>query len=419
MKWLPTLFAAEAIPSAMITFVALLMFLQLGLGWGMSTLYCALLTLPWVMKSWVRRPLQRWGHYAAQLRCAEVASLLCLVTLAFVFTARTNRREWVLLCLFVLCVLSAWHELVSQMFYQQRLRRPLQRFYRVARMSFTQAAVILTYGVMIVAVGSFEVLFRNYPHVFARSWSLAVYLLAGVYLLLLLWNMWAVRGREEMRDERLEIRDCQAQPSLLPPPSSFISHLSSLFFLLLPQALLFHARVLYLFASPSEGGLGCSLQDIGLAQGTVGVIAFSVGLILGHRLMTKMRGERKEMREGLMIFAIGFSPVVYWLMTQFPPSNLLWLCTATATAQLCFGFGLNACAPILRRLFDDRYADTVNYLYVPLIALVMLPAMAASGWLVTLWGFEQFFAIDALLALPAWLLAYISMRRIVRLPQKE
>ena len=218
MKWLPSLFTAEAIPSAMITFVALLMFLQLGIGWETSTLYCALLTLPWVMKSVVRRPLQRWGHYVAQLRCAEIASLLCLVALAFSFTAHTNRQEWVLLCLFVLCIFSAWHELVSQMYYQQRLRRPYQRFYRMARMSFSQVAVILTYGVMIVAVGSLEVFFRNYPHVFARSWSTAVYLLAGVYLMLVVWNMWTVKGGEEMRVERIETRDCQAQPSLLPPP---------------------------------------------------------------------------------------------------------------------------------------------------------------------------------------------------------
>ena len=107
-----------------------------------------------------------------------------------------------------------------------------------------------------------------------------------------------------------------------------------------------------------------------------------------------------------MVFAVGLSPVVYWLMTQFPPSHLLWLCVATATAQLCFGFGLNACTPFLRHLFGERFANTVNYLYVPLIAFVMLPAMAATGWLVAHWGFERFFAIDALLAIPAWLVGF-------------
>ena len=180
---------------------------------------------------------------------------------------------------------------------------------------------------------------------------------------------------------------------------------SSLFFLLLPQALLFHARVLYLFASQGEGGLGCSLQEIGLAQGTVGVIAFSVGLILGHAL----NAYRAAAIPTLQVLAIGFSPVVYWLMTQFPPENLWWLCAATATAQLCFGFGLNACTPFLRRLFGERYADTINYLYVPLICLVMLPAMAASGYLVSCWGFECFFALDALLAIPAWIVGFIYL----------
>ncbi len=457
MKWLPTLFAAEAIPSAMITFVALLMFLQLGMGWEMSTLYCALLTLPWMMKSWARRPLQQWGHCVAQVRCTEGASFLTLVALAFAFTASSHRQGWVLLCLFILCLFSAWHELASQMFYEQRLRRVQQRYYRVARMSFTQAAVILTYGVMIVVVGSLEVFYHNYSQAIARSWSTAVYLLAGVYLLLMVWNFWSVNG-------------LTPSPGLTPGPSPKESGVYtftaenlipkgdhapllgrgvvggvgvgaevgvrggtgvgaeavSLFLLLLPQALLFHARVLYLFAPQSEGGLGCSLQEIGLAQGTVGVIAFSVGLIIGHRLIRANSSTRQLVNSStcqlvnsstcqlstfhFQLFAVGFSPVVYWLMTQFPPSHLLWLCVATATAQLCFGFGLNVCTPFLRRFFGERLANTVNYLYVPLIALVMLPAMAASGWLVAHLGFELFFAIDALLAIPAWLvgLTYLS-----------
>ena len=412
MKWLPTLFAAEAIPSAMITFVALLMFLQLGVGWERSTLFCALLTLPWMMKSWVRSSLRRWGHFVWQLRLAEVLTFLSLVALAFSFTARTDRLLWVFLSLFVLCLCTAWHELVARMYYEQRLRRPQQRFYSGQKMFFTQSGVVLTYGVMIVVVGSLEVFFHHRSHAITESWSTAVYLLAGVYLCLLLWNLVSLSHSSSPVEGGVVVNETNLSP--LPNRGGVWGGAFSLFILLLPQALLFHARVLYLFASQSEGGLGCSLQWIGLAQGTVGVIAFSAGLIWGYQMLRRQRASIDVSCPQLFKFVIplGLSPLVYWLMTQYPPANLFWLCVATGTAQFCFGFGLNGCSLFLRHLFGERYAGTINYLFVPLISLVMLPAMAASGWLVARLGFEQFFTLNALLALPAWLAGYIGWKNI-------
>lgn len=399
MKWLPILFVAEAIPSAMITFVALLMFLQLGIGWEMSTLLCSLLTLPWMLKSLLREHVERLGSLGRQLRVAELLTFFLLIALAFSFNGRPDSSLLVFVSLFGLCVLSAWHELVAQLYYKQRLRRVLQRYYSGLRMFCSQAAVVLTYGAMIVVVGSLEVFYYNRSHVIAESWRTAVYLLAGVYLILLLWNLFTVG---DARPAAVSSRPQQGRPAVLAPAWVVVCCLA---LLLLPQALMFHARVLFLIAPPAAGGLGCSLQWIGLAQGTVGVIAFSAGLILGHRSMTHGAG---RWLYGLMAFAIGLSPTVYCLMTFFPPSNLLSLCAATATAQFCFGFGLHSCAPLLRLLFGERYEGSINYLYIPLISMVMLPAMAISGWLVARWGFGRFFVVDALLALPACGAALLS-----------
>ena len=60
----------------MITFVALLMFLQLGIGWEWSTLLCGLLSLPWVLKSFVREKVRRMGGFAIVLRIVRSACFL-------------------------------------------------------------------------------------------------------------------------------------------------------------------------------------------------------------------------------------------------------------------------------------------------------------------------------------------------------
>lgn len=407
MKWLPTLFAAEAIPSAMITFVALLMFLQLGIGWEQSTLLCGLLTLPWVMKSFVRAKLRQLGHYSGQLRLLEVCICCQLVALAFCFIDRSSSRWLLFVMLFVLCLFCAAHELVARMYYEHRLTPDDQRYYNSWKMFISQSTVVITYGVMIVGVGFLEVFYHNRRNVMALSWSMAVYVLAGIYLLLVVYNLFALRSPavspsspsssflDAMRAE-VHVIDRIAHK-----PHWFLVVLN-LALLLLPQALLFHSRVLLFIGSRAQGGLAASLQWIGLAQGSVGVIAFSAGLALGYwRQMPRTSA-----------FLLGLSPLVYWVLSHVLPQDLLSLCLAAFVAQFCFGYGLNATLPFVRYISGNRYRSTINYLYIPLISLVMLPPMAVSGWLVARLGFQTFFLLDTLLVLPAWLAAYFGFRLI-------
>ena len=395
MRWLPTLFAAEAIPSAMITFVALLMFVQLGVGWGMSTFLCGLLTLPWVFKSFLREKVRRRGHFANVLRVIECGIFLCLVALAFSFTIYNYRLWHVFGILFLLCLQE-------------------QRLYNTPKMFFSQSSVVVTYGVMILVVGMLEVFYHNRHQAVPLSWSTAVYLLSGIYLLLVLFHLFVLRPPQVGDHRQAETlraavhAEVRTIDRILHQPHWFAIVLC-LFFMLLPQSLMFHSRVLFLLASPAEGGLGCSLQWIALAQGTVGVLAFSFGLGYGHRLERRRRVFSTIPSASVMLV---LSPFVYWLMTQWPPQNLPLLCLATFVAQATFGFGLNACIPYVRHISGERYRSTINYLYIPLVALVMLVPVSASGWLVEQLGFTAFFALDALMAVPALVAAFAGGRKL-------
>lgn len=403
MKWLPSLFAAEAIPSAMITFVALLMFLQMGEGWAMSTLLSSLLTLPWVLKSFLREKVRQRGRFADILRFIELCIFLSLSALAFSFTIYSYRNWHIFGFLFILCFFCAWHELAARMYYERMLRPREQRFYNASKMFVSQCSVTITYGAMLLVVGMLEVFYHNRHQAVVLSWSTAVYLLAGIYLIFLIYHLFALRpvhvgnnyegesfGGAVRAEVRIIDRIFHKSHSLLV--------ILCLFFLLLPQALMFHSRVLFLYAPPAVGGLGCSLQWIALAQGTVGVMAFSAGLGYGYRL------ERQKRIFSTIPSAqvtLVLSPFVYWIMTQWPPQSLPMLCVGTFMAQALFGFGLNACIPYVRYISGERYRSTINYLYIPLVAFVMLVPMALSGWLVDCLGFDHFFALDALLAIPA------------------
>ena len=188
---------------------------------------------------------------------------------------------------------------------------------------------------------------------------------------------------------------------------------------------MFYARVLYLYDAHVHGGLQCTIQEIGFAQGTIGVIAFSIGLFLSRRLLIKDEKAKRLKREidnggqavtstfqlfDLSTLSLVLSPFVYLGMTLCPPQALWQLCLCTMTAQLLFGFGLGACRLPIRAISGTRYRDTVSMLQIPLVSAVMIVPMAVSGWMVEQLGYGTYFLINALAA-PVCLLSVFFLRR--------
>ena len=404
--WVATLFAAEEIPASIVTYVAVLMFLQTDTSPATSTFYCGLLFLPWVLKSFLRNRVRALGHFRYQLQWLELALVATMMALAFSFLRYTHQTFALFCGLFVLSFLSAWHELAARMYYERMLRPHEQKYYNTPKIIFSQSTVVLTYGLFIMMVGALQVIYRRIP----RSWNEGCYLMAGLLLLFAIWHMFSLQ-RPHIADPREHgsalgaVRDEIRVIDRIRHKSHWRQAVVALALLLLPQSLMFYSRVLFLYLPKSDGGLGCTIQEIGFAQGAVGVIAFSIGILLGRQLLRWVDVRRVFW---WMAIPLGLSPLLYLLMCYEPPSSLMVLCMATFQAQFFFGFGLNVTMMFVRYISGNRYRNTINYLYIPLVATVMLPAMAASGWMVEHLGFRLFFLIDTATALLAWLYVYVT-----------
>ena len=404
--WFITLFAAEEIPAAIVTYVALLMLLQLGVAPAMATLCSALLFIPWVLKSFMRSWVRRVGHFRQMLHLIEALLFVSLVFLAFSFRRGPVAVFFALLLVSLLC---AWHELAARMYYERMLRPVFQKLLTAPKLAFSQVAVIFTYGALIFLVGTLQVYFRQ---MIRYSWAMGCYVAAGLFLIFVFHHLIWLRSprvgdggakhsvgasvKAELRIiDRIRHQEKWWQPVLI------------LFLLLLPQGLMFFARVLYLYMSRAQNGLGCSMQEIGFAQGTVGVIAFSVGLFLGRRLIKHYSLERLFWPLALSIV---LSPFVYYGMTIHQPESLWQLCLCTMTAQLLFGFGLGVCRLPISAISGARYRNTINMLQIPLVSAAMLLPMSISGWMVEQLGFSTYFLINALSA-PVCLLGICLLKR--------
>ncbi len=399
--WIVSLFAAEEIPSAMVTFVSLLMFIQLGVSHSVATIFSGLLFLPWVLKSFMRSKIRKAGNFKRNIHCVEICLFICL-TLTALYINNLASNAWGLFsCMFSIAFFCAWHELLARMYYECMLYPKQQKIYNKIKIFVSQTTMTMTYGVLIIIVGFLEIFFRD----ISKAWAMENYLVAGVFLILVAINIITLHSpkvynryiHESVVDTvKAEIRiidRIRQQP--------YITHtVASLFFLLIPQALMFNTRVFFLLASADNGGLNCSLQDVGFAQGTIGVIAFSTGIAIGRR-MTRKKGEAKMFWP--MAIMLTLSPTIYMAMAFYQPTdNMLILCCATFSAQIMFGFGLNVCMPFVRHISGERYRNTVNYLYVPLVAGTILIPMSLSGWIETQLGFKTFFTVNVLCAPLAW-----------------
>lgn len=403
--WIPCLFAAEEIPSAVVVFVALLMFLQFGADETMASLFSGLLFLPWVLKSYfyTKVNMMKPQAFKRRIHLVELLMFACLMLIA-IYLNDYRVEAWVLfLFMFVLSFLCAWHELLSRLYYNRMLTPREQRVYGNTKMIASQVSLVMTYGLLIIVAGFFEVFFRSYQ----KAWAMESSLVAGGFLVFCVLNVVVLQMPRHYGHYRRETfagavqHEWRVVERIRQKPH-VAKLLLSLFFLLLPQALMFNTRVFFLLASVDEGGLDCSVQEVGFAQGTVGVIAFSVGLGVGRFWMNRY-GVRK-MFWG-MVTALTLSPLSYMLMSHVPqPDDLFLLCSMTFFAQILFGIGLNVCGAFVRYTSGGRYRNTINYLYVPLVASAMFVPMMLSGWLSTMLGYSCFFSVCVAMAPVSWVI---------------
>ena len=252
--WISTLFAAEEIPSAIVTFVALLMFLQIGASVTLSTTLAALLFLPCILKSFLRAWVRRAGHFRHMLLLTEGLMCIALMALAFAF----SQGIWYVFCALMLTsFLVAWHELTARMYYERMLYPRQQQYYTNLKIASAQLAVILTYGVLIILVGNLQVFFRQIRH----SWAMGCYMTAGIFMLFLLLHLFILRNPQigDQRRKHSMSESVKAEVHVMDrirrQPHWWV-YVLCMFLMLVPQSLMFFTRVHYLFDKVANGGLG-------------------------------------------------------------------------------------------------------------------------------------------------------------------
>lgn len=392
-RWVPSLYFAEGLPNVLVTGLAPVMYMQMGLSDAELALYTGWLALPWVIKP-LWSPFidllktKRWWVLSMQLLIgAALAGIAFTIPTAFWF-------QGTMFFLFVMAFASATHDISADGFYMIELNAHKQALFVGIRNTFYRIAVIFGNGILISFAGVLQVVFRNK---IAFSWSLIFYGLAGLFIALWLYHSVAMprpkddsQSGESLREVAKGLHSMFASFFTKFPVRQTIAVLMFLLFYRFPEALLNTMTKTFLMRPNSHGGLGLSPQEFGLANGTIGLIGLLLGGIVGGVLVS-----RDGMKKWLwpMVCAITLPDVVYIILSYTLISDMTIVSLCLFIEQ--FGYGLGFTALTLYMLYysqgqykTSHYAVCTGISYLGL----MLPGML-SGFIKDAVGYRMFFII--------------------------
>jgi len=397
-SWVPTLYFAEGLPNVLVTGVAAVMYMQMGLSDGDLALYTGWLNLPWIIK-----PL--WSPFIDLLRTKRwwILAMQILIGAALAGVAFSlNTPFWfqaTMCCFFIMAFASATHDISADGFYMIELDEHTQTFFVGIRNTFYRLAVIFGNGVLVAIPGILQVYFRNR---IAFTWSLVFYGLAGLFIALWLWHGWIMPRPSSDRSSGESAEE--VWKGLKNTLFTFFNKfplkptLVVIAFLLLyrfPEALLNTMTKTFLMRSNSDGGLGMAPTEYGLAYGTIGLIGLTLGGILGGILVSR-DGLKKWLWP--LVCAITLPDAVYIYLAYAMPAASTGLGLFTISSCLFieqFGYGLGFTVLTLYMLYysqgeykTSHYSICTGISYLGL----MLPGMV-SGFIKDAVGYQTFFVI--------------------------
>ena len=395
--WLASLNFAKGVPYVIVMVISLLMFRQMGLTMAESTGLVALCYLPWVLKCWWKRYVQRLFSDKTWALLTELLLVLVFVGLAFALP--------VLWRVIVLMQATAWLTAIHNVAIDGLSAKADGKVrHRLTRELSRKLAMVVGQGVLVMLAGNLQVLYR---HDMLYAWRLMFYFVAGLFLLLFFWHLVVLTVCREYSEPAAAharmsgepIANTRADVDMLPEGTGVLVA----FFLLYPfaQAMIGKVSILFLTDTSRHGGLGLSPQEFGLVMGTVGIIALTVGGLLGRKFLhlagfasCKWFMAQSMWVPGMVSASIGYSQ----------PASLMIISACVLTEQLAYGFGFALYLWLLQQISWREKGKSM-------MALSLLAGCALSGLLQEAQGYSLFF-LTALALSGISLVAVAMLRKI-------
>ena len=420
-SWIPTLYFAEGLPYVAVMTVAVIMYKKMGLSNTQVALYTSWLYLPWVIK-----PL--WSPFIDLIKTKRwwVNAMQTLIAAAFAgvafFIPTTHWVQVTMAFFWLLAFASATHDIAADGFYLHGLQEKEQSFFVGIRNTFYRVAMIVGQGLLVMFAGWVEQ-GKIFPNLgasaaggnrIALAWSLAFYLLAGIFLALTIWHRF-ILPKPASDAPRKDINASTIWRNFATTFVSFFQkpHMGLMLFFLLTYRLgesqLVKIAQPFMLDDKAAGGLALTTADVGAIYGTLGVIALLLGGILAGMVISR-GGFKKWILP--MALAINVPDLLYVLLASLKISSVPLVSACVALEQFGYGFGFTAYTMYLIYVAQGEHKTAHYAIGTAFMALgMMLPGMAA-GWISDHIGYTMFFVWACICTIPGIVAALLVRRQL-------
>ena len=404
--WVPTLYFAEGIPYFIVNVISVTMFKRLGMGNAALAAYTSMLYLPWVIK-----PL--WGPLVDIVRSKRwwIVTMQAVMTVAFALLALSVPHISTLLAVtlilfYITAFASATHDIAADGYYMIALDPHRQSLFVGIRSTFYRIASVFGQGVIVVLAGVLETRLGDIP----RAWELTLLLCSAMFALVTIYHHFVLPRTEELSADpasRDAVAGKDAESSAEKSTGASLRGFGEVFasffrkpqvwiaivFMLLyrlPEALSVKMLSPFMLDPVEAGGLGLSTVESGLVYGTVGVIALTVGGILGG-LFAARYGLKRSLWP--MALSLALPCAVYLYMSIAQPQDIWQVYLCVAFDQFGYGFGFTAYM-LYMMYFSEGPSKTSHYaLCTAFMALSMMVPGLFAGLLQEALGYTGFFIL--------------------------
>lgn len=397
--WIPTLYFGQGIPYVVVMTLSVIMYKNLQISNTDIALYTSWLYLPWVIKP-LWSPLvdifrtKRFWIVALQLLIGASLALVGLTIQAPNFFKITLAIFW------LMAFSSATHDIAADGFYMLALPEHEQASFVGVRSTFYRFAMIGGQGGLVFLAGKLS----ETTGKVALAWSIIFFILAGLFFVQFVYHK--VVLPTPASDRPTVARD--GEGSVM---SGFVKTFTSFFQrkgigLILAFLLLFRfgeAQALklvtpFLLDAHDKGGLGLTTSQVGFAYGTVGVIALTLGGLLGGFVIAR-QGLRRWI--WLMLLATHLPILCFVFLAFVQPTSMVVISCAMALEQFGYGFGFTAYLLFMIMVSEGAHKTAHYAICTGFMALgMMLPGMP-SGWIQSQLGYSRFFVWVLIACIPS------------------
>ena len=401
--WVPTAYLAEGIPFAMVIWVAGTLFKDLGHSDGEITVATASVGIAWSLKPF-------WAAFLDMYRTKKFFVLLMEVVMALLLCAMAvalplpNYFQIVIALLWVMAFCSATQDICVDGVYITSLDEKAQARYIGVQGVFWNVGRLFGTALIVWVAGSLKEDAHLSPTA-AWGWALG---LAGLTLLLLALHhrFFLPTGSIGQRPENAgavlrafgdSVADFFRKPSIWGMLLFVLLYRSS-------EGLLLIEGPLFLQASPDSGGVGLSLKDKGLIDGTVATVVSLAGGLLGGAFLSKYGLNRRTLI--FMALCLNVPHLSFVVLSQLAgPGHGLSLTTVALLVTVeKFGYSFGFVANMLymmQQISPGRYHMTHYAFANSIMNLTLVPTQMVSGPMADHFGYQTYFIIVMVAAVPS------------------